>query len=119
MTADRGSASIWVLSAGALMIAVTSTVLLAGSATIARHQAQAAADLGALAGAIRAELEPGGACAAAAPVVVANAATMRSCQADGLDVIVTAIVPVEGAPPGIGPAVAVARAGPIQTPVAD
>jgi secretion/DNA translocation related TadE-like protein len=107
------------LATSALVIAVTSAVILAASATIARHQAQAAADLGALAGAAQAELEPTGACEAARRVVIANHATMRSCVLDRLDVIVTATVGVEGAPSGTPSAVESARAGPIQTPTAD
>jgi secretion/DNA translocation related TadE-like protein len=120
---DRGSASIWILAAGALVVAIGVTALTAGAAVIARHQAQNAADLGALAGAARAELEPDQACAVAAAVVTANQATMGSCRVVGFDVTVMAEVPVEGVPTAIGsaaigPAEATSRAGPLRASVA-
>jgi len=112
---DRGSASIWILAAGLVLVSFAIVVVLTGSATIARHRAQTAADLGALAGAVDVAIDPGGACPAAAAVVGDNGATMVGCRVDGLDIVVKASVDVAGAPPGIGPAIAVARAGPIQT----
>jgi len=114
---DHGSASIWTLSAATLVLAIGMTATLAGVATIARHQAQTAADFGALAGASMAELQPQGACAAAEHIVEANHAVMRGCSVDGFDVTVTAVVDVAGAPAGVGPAVAVARAGPVGGPL--
>jgi secretion/DNA translocation related TadE-like protein len=112
---DEGSASIWMLAAGLLVMSFATTVVLAGAATIARHRAQSAADLGALAGAVRVVVDPGGACAAAAAIVMDNGAAMTGCRIDGLDMIVTTSVEVAGAAVGIGPAIGVARAGPIRT----
>jgi hypothetical protein len=44
--------------------------------------------------------------------MAANGARMAGCRLDGLDVVVTAEVAVSGAPAGLGPARASARAGP-------
>ena len=112
---DRGSASIWVLAAGLVFVSFATTAVLAGSAAIARHRAQSAADLGALAGAVDVVVDPGGACGAAAAVIAENGAAMTACRVDTLDIVVAASVPVAGAIGGIGPAVGVARAGPVQT----
>src|SRR5262245_20746639 len=51
---DRGAASVWVLAAGLVLVLAGGFGAAIGSATVARHRAQAAADLGALAGAARA-----------------------------------------------------------------
>lgn len=113
MTRDRGSASIWVLAAGLVVILVGLSSLTAGEAMIARHRAQVAADLGALAGA--AQSLWGSACSAASAVVAANGATMERCSTDGLNVIVTAAVAVSLGRWSVGTARAIAKAGPAQT----
>ena len=110
MTADeRGSASVWVLCAGLVVVAFGLTGALAAAAATGRHRAQAAADLGALAGARYAVDGESAACARAAEIVAANGARMAGCRLDGLDLVVTADVPVAGA----GTAQGVARAGPV------
>lgn len=109
---DRGSASVWILAAGLVIVTFATTIVLAGAAMIARHEAQTAADLGALAGAVDVTLDPSRACAAAAIVVHANGATLLRCRTDGPDIVVTASVGIAFAPSGFGPAIAVARAGP-------
>lgn len=111
---DRGSASVWVLAAGLVLVAIAGTGVLSGAAMVARHRAQTAADLGALAGARFVVVESASACALAESIVEANGAAMDTCRIDGMDLIVAAAVPVAGAPPGIGPATATARAGPVQ-----
>jgi secretion/DNA translocation related TadE-like protein len=106
---DRGSASVWLLCAGAVVLAFGLTGALAGAAATGRHRAQAAADLGALAGA-RYALDGGAAaCARAAAIVAANRARMAGCRLDGVDLIVVAEVPVAG----VGTARGAARAGPV------
>lgn len=70
-----------------------------GSAVVARHRAQAVADLAALAAA---------ACIQAAAVARAMRVDDIGCVVDGLDVVITARVPVVVA----GTARATARAGP-------
>ncbi|WP_241010753.1 Rv3654c family TadE-like protein [Mycobacterium camsae] len=92
----------------AVLLFVTATGVYLGSVVVARHRAQAAADLGALAGA--AALPQGVAVACARATAVAHGTGVRDaqCRVDGLDVIVTAEVDVS--PRGV--AWASARAGP-------
>lgn len=106
---DRGSASIWLLCAGFVVLAFGVAGTSAGAAATARHRAQAAADLGALAGARLVVEGEAVACARAAGIVEANGAQLAGCRLDGVDLIVTVGVPVAG----IGTARAMARAGPV------
>lgn len=106
---ERGSASVWLLCAGLVVVAFGLTGALAGAAATARHRAQVAADLGALAGARYAVDGGPTACARAAVIVTANGARMAGCRLDGLDLVVVAEVPVAG----VGTARGVARAGPV------
>jgi secretion/DNA translocation related TadE-like protein len=108
---DRGSATIWLVSAGFVVVTIGLAATLAGAAAGARHRAQAAADLGALAGAWYVLDGTPAACAASAAVVQANRARQAGCRVDGLDLVVTAEVPFE-APAGAIVARATARAGP-------
>lgn len=106
MTAgERGSASIWLLCAGLVVVTFGLTGALAGAAATARHRAQVAADLGALAGARYAVDGASTACGRAGEIVTANGAGTAGCRLDGLDLVVTAEVPVAG----VGTARAVAR----------
>ncbi len=89
---------LWVTGAGAYL----------GSVVVARHRAQAAADLAALAGAARLPSGPGAACARATVVAREMRVNAARCEVDDLDVIVTVQVPVALA----GAARAAARAGP-------
>ena len=82
---------------------------MAGGLLVARHRAQSAADLGALAGALRAVEGTGVACPAADRIVRANGGRLVACRVEGLDVVVT--VRVAG-PAGWGSAEESARAGP-------
>jgi secretion/DNA translocation related TadE-like protein len=99
-------------------VMITSLVVLGvacvyvGSAVIARHRAQAAADLAALAGAGGIALGAGAACAQATAVAHAMRTTVASCTVDRLDVVVTVAVPVSLGRFGAGSARAVAKAGP-------
>jgi secretion/DNA translocation related TadE-like protein len=85
---------------------------IVGSAVIARHRAQAAADLAALAAAGRVASGSQTACAAAAAVSSAMQATVSACVLDDLDVVVTVEVPVRLGRWGVHEARASARAGP-------
>lgn len=84
---EEGLGSLLVLAVAGLVI--TAAVMAIGVAQViaARHQAAAAADLGALAGAAAVD---GDACAAAAVVVRANAAVLVGCRVEAPDVVVTA-----------------------------
>lgn len=111
---DRGGASVWLLAIGLLLLAAGLVGAGLGAAHVARHQAQTAADLGALAGAVRAIEGRDAACARARELVVANDARLVECRLAGLDLTVTAAV----SPPsvlGLGrDATATARAGPLR-----
>jgi len=106
---DRGSGSVWLLGVGLAVVLFGGMVAHVELAIVARHRAEAAADLGALAGAVRAAEGADAACARAGLLVAANGARLAGCRVDGLDVTVTADVDL---PDGIGPAHATARAGP-------
>jgi secretion/DNA translocation related TadE-like protein len=106
---DQGSASLWLLGVALAVLLLAGTVAMAGGLLVARHRARAAADLGALAGAVRAAQGPGVACPAAERIVQANGGRMIGCQLKGLDVVIT--VDVDG-PAGWGQVRASARAGP-------
>lgn len=111
---DRGAASIWVLAAGLLIVAMGVAGAAAGAAIIARHQAQASADLGALAGAARAAEGPRGACRRAAEIVAANGGRLVACVLDGFDLTVAVDVTVHPVRGIIRTAHAKARAGPVR-----
>lgn len=106
---DRGSASLWLLGVALAVLLLAGTVAMAGGLVVARHRAQSAADLGALAGAVRAVEGAEVACPAAERIVRANGARMVACRVEGLDVVVTAQV---SGPAGWGAAEQSARAGP-------
>ena len=82
-----------------------------GSVIVARHRAQSAADLAALAAAARAPAGADNACRQARTVAYAARATLRDCVLTGLDVRVS--VTVGTGLPMVGDARATARAGPI------
>ncbi len=110
--ADRGGATIWLLASGLLVVLLGAAMAGVGAAVVARHRAQAAADLGALAGAQHALPGEQEACARAASIVAAHGARMVTCRLDGLDILVTAAVSPAGYAALAGAAQASARAGP-------
>ena len=109
---ERGSATVWVLAVGLLIVALALASAAAGAAAVAGRRAQSAADLGALAGAIRVLDGPGAACTHARTIVAANGARLAACRLDGFDVIVTVEVVPSGVAAVAGVATASARAGP-------
>jgi secretion/DNA translocation related TadE-like protein len=111
---DEGSATVWILASGLVLVLAAVAIAMAGAGTVARHRAQAAADLAALAGALRTWDGEQAACQRAAEISARNGAQLVSCHLDGLDVVVA----VEVAPAllaGIGVARAAARAGPVES----
>jgi len=82
-----------------------------GSAVVARHRAQSAADLAALAAAARLPSGPAAACQGALEVSRAMGAELADCTVADLDVVI-AVVVAAGGPVG-GRAHAFARAGPV------
>ncbi|HEY3632859.1 MAG TPA: Rv3654c family TadE-like protein [Jatrophihabitantaceae bacterium] len=119
---DRGSASIWVLACAVIVLLVGVLATLRSGAVLARHRAESAADLAALAAAGRIGLGTDG-CAVARSVAAANGASLARCRLvldpDGrsgtVDVAVTLAVHL----PGVGSqrVLATARAG--RLPVQD
>lgn len=110
---DAGVSTVFGALMVGLLIVVTGVCVRLGGATLARQQAETAADLGALAGAADALRGADVACAGAGRVVAANRGRLVSCVLDGLDVLVQVEVPV---PAFGGAASGRARAGPVSTP---
>ena len=108
---DAGAASVFAAFAMLALLSLTVLGVQVGGAVVARHGAQSAADLAALAAA--AALSQGeDACTAARHVVSGNGARLAECTVEGSTVVVRAAVtlPVPGLP-GPGGAGAVARGG--------
>lgn len=99
----------------AVLLAITAGSAYVGSAVIARHRAQAAADLAALAAAVHLADGTAGACTQATALARAMRTAVTGCVVEDLDVIVTAEAPMALGRFGFGPARATARAGPVVT----
>lgn len=111
---QRGSASLWLLTVGLVLVLVGSAGAFVAAAHLARHRAGTAADLAALAGAARIFDGPEAACARATELTMLNHGRLVRCVTEGLEIQVTVEVPVVG-PPGTGRvATAHARAGPVR-----
>jgi secretion/DNA translocation related TadE-like protein len=92
-----------------VLLSVTGGSVYLGAAVVARHRAQSAADLGALAAAARLPAGAAAACAQADAVARAMRTDPAGCVVDDLDVVVTIEVGVGR----WGAARAAARAGPV------
>ncbi|MEO3743710.1 Rv3654c family TadE-like protein [Plantactinospora sp. B5E13] len=114
MKGERGSASLWLLVAGLVLVLVSIGASGVGAARVARHQARVAADLGALAGAAHVLDGQPAACARAAAIAAANSARITTCGLDGFDLHLQVEVPVEPLPGLRRVATASARAGPVR-----
>nr|WP_275410354.1 Rv3654c family TadE-like protein [Asanoa siamensis] len=111
---DRGAATVWVLAVGLAFVLFGLACAAVGVAAIGRHQAQTAADLGALAGGARVLEGSDAACARAGQIAAANGGRLTGCVVHGFDVVVTVEVTVELPPRGaVRIAKARARAGPV------
>lgn len=111
---EEGSGTVLVLAVcGALLVALAATGVLL-TVVAARHRAQAAADLAALAAAdALLGRRAGPACDEAADAAAVNAAVLELCDvSDGVSAIVRVSVMPSGAAGVVGPASATARAGP-------
>jgi secretion/DNA translocation related TadE-like protein len=86
-TREDGMGTLLVLAVAGLVVTAAVVAIGVTQVIAARHQAAAAADLGALAGAAAVAGDP---CAAAAQVVRANAALLVACRVEAPDVVVTA-----------------------------
>lgn len=96
----------------AVLLCVTGAGAYLESAVVARHRAQAAADLASLAAAARLPSGLAAACARATLVARAMRVEHAQCRVVDLDVVVTVEVAVAFA----GVATATARAGPAKVP---
>jgi secretion/DNA translocation related TadE-like protein len=96
----------------AMILAVTGAAVVVGTAVIARHRAQSAADLAALAAAGRLAAGQGTACGWAVSVAERMDASVTACTVTALDVVVTVDVDAVLGRWGLGSARAAARAGP-------
>lgn len=98
----------------AVLSAITMGAVYVGSAVIARHRAQAAADLASLAAAVHIADGSGAACAQASASARAMRTVVVQCVVEDLDALVTVEAPVTLGRIGVGPARATARAGPAE-----
>lgn len=114
---ERGSATVWVIALSGVLAVVGAAVVLVAAATVARHRAEAAADLAALAAAGRAAWGEADGCALAELVATANAARLVSCAVGaGAVVEVRVSVPVRLGRLGVLSASGRALAGPARPP---
>lgn len=111
---DEGFSTITGAGVIAALASVLVGVLFVGAAVVARHRAQSAADLGALAAASAHVLGDDG-CAAATELLASADGRPRivSCTVDGQDVVLRVAVSVRLGGLGVRDAVAAARAGPV------
>lgn len=111
---DDGSGSVVVLALGAVLVLAMAGVASACQVVTARHRAEAAADLSALAAASTAVLGGSGpACARAAQVAKAHATRLDECAVGpALTVRVVVVTSLPGVLADVGPVQGRARAGP-------
>ena len=93
----------------AVLLAITIGGVYVGSAVIARHRAQAAADLAAVAAAVHLGAGTGTACSQASTLARAMGTAVTQC------VVITVETRVALGRIGVGPARATARAGPVDS----
>jgi secretion/DNA translocation related TadE-like protein len=112
---DNGFATVWVVTAMAIVAVSAATALCFGAAILERHRADAAADAVALSVALRAVDGPSAACLAGSALASLDGATLTRCDLQGAvsDVVVAVRLPGLLAP--LGPAVGRARAGPVSS----
>jgi secretion/DNA translocation related TadE-like protein len=111
---EGGSATLWLLAIGLLVVTVGLAGAAVGAARVARHQAWVAADLGALAGAAHALDGAATACARASAIAARNGGRLTACSLDGFDLEISVEVAVEPLPGLSRVATATARAGPVR-----
>ncbi|MBO0839203.1 MAG: flp pilus-assembly TadE/G-like family protein [Sciscionella sp.] len=109
---DSGVATLWAAGGIAAIVAIIVFVFLLSAAEIARHRAESAADLSALAAAGQAPSGEGQACGRAAWVARRMDVRLTTCRLDGWDAQVEVTVPARGPLSAFPAANARARAGP-------
>lgn len=115
---DDGSATMWLMPMVAALGVVTLVLAHLGAALVARRQAQAGADLAALAGASALQRGEDG-CAAAARVAGRNRVEVSTCVVSSRRITLRVVKQLELPVLGPVPVSGVARAGPaLATPAA-
>ncbi len=112
---DSGAATIWTAMAVAALTVVATLGLWLGAMVVARHRAESAADLGALAAASHVGEGPVRACERARWVADRMGVTLRTCRWQQLDALVEVVASVP-AIAGLPKPSAHARAGPAAEP---
>jgi secretion/DNA translocation related TadE-like protein len=112
---DRGSGTVFALALSMLVVLAVTAGFVGGLAVVARHRAEAAADLAALAGAAAVPTGTVDACAQADRVARANGGRLDSCTVAGQVVEVQVAHDLRLGRLGAGTAVARVRAGPAAT----
>lgn len=110
---DRGSATVWAALASGVILVIGMVGVDLASGVRARHVAESAADLAALAAAGHTVEGADAACRAARAVADHVGAEVRGCRLDGWDALVEVQVDRAWTLLGRGPAGARARAGPV------
>ena len=110
--AEAGVATVWAAAAVAVLTTVLAACLHLGAALLARHRAESAADLAALAAAREAVRGEGGACRRAAEIATAMGTEVARCRLVGWNALVEVRVAVPLALPGLTTASGRAMAGP-------
>ena len=114
MRDERGSATILAAFAIAAILVVGLGIMQFGAVVAARHRAQSAADLAALAAAGVLVEGESAACAAAGAVAVRMSVDVTDCAVDRWDVVISVADRVDLAAFGWREVVAAARAGPVE-----
>ncbi|ODU00333.1 MAG: hypothetical protein ABS81_23940 [Pseudonocardia sp. SCN 72-86] len=112
---DSGVATVYAALAAVLVLGLAVVGIDLGGAVLARHRAEAAADLAALAAAGDAALGQDVACDRARTIAAAMDSTLRRCVLDGWDAMVEVGTP-HAAVLGDREALGRARAGPVEPP---
>ncbi|HKR51628.1 MAG TPA: Rv3654c family TadE-like protein [Pseudonocardiaceae bacterium] len=109
---DRGAATVWAAGAIAVLMSMAVFGVHLGAAIVARHQAESAADLAALAGAATVVAGEQHACAQARRVTDRMRVQLVSCRTSGWDLLVDVAARPAGWLSGLRTATGQARAGP-------
>lgn len=113
VSGERGSATLLASAMIAMLVVFAAGGAYLGAAVMARHRAQAAADLAALGAAGAVVSGPDAACRRAAQIAGRMRSVIAGCRVEELDVVLEVAVPVRLGRWGVGPARAAARAGPV------
>ncbi|MED7928283.1 Rv3654c family TadE-like protein [Nonomuraea sp. LP-02] len=109
---ERGSATLWGVALMGLLMAVATAFATVGTARVARHRVNDAADLSALAAARLALLDPQEACARAGALAADNGVEMTRCEISGEVADVWTALSISLPVVGTGTVRGRARAGP-------